>query len=57
VGHGGFSFPCPGCRMADATRKRLLEKFKFFNSFYHLSEQRSREDITRMAIECFDYSL
>jgi rapamycin-insensitive companion of mTOR len=39
------------------TRNRLLEKFKFFNSFYHLSEQRSREDITRMAIECFDYSL
>ena len=36
---------------------RLLEKFRFFTCFYHLSEQRSRDDITRIIIECFDYSM
>ncbi|WWD20882.1 hypothetical protein CI109_105359 [Kwoniella shandongensis] len=36
---------------------KLLEKFKFFTSFYHLSEQRSRDDIIRIIIECFDYTL
>lgn len=34
-----------------------MEKFKFFTSFYHLSEQRSRDDIIRIIIECFDYTL
>nr|KIR45878.1 sterility protein Ste20 [Cryptococcus bacillisporus CA1280] len=36
---------------------KLMEKFKFFTSFYHLSEQRSRDDIIRIIIECFDYTL
>ena len=36
---------------------RLLEKFKFFTCFYHLSEQRSRDDIMRIIIECFDYTM
>ncbi|WVQ77136.1 hypothetical protein IAR50_006819 [Cryptococcus sp. DSM 104548] len=36
---------------------RLMEKFKFFTCFYHLSEQRSRDDIIRIIIECFDYTL
>ncbi|KAK1923142.1 Rapamycin-insensitive companion of mTOR, middle domain-containing protein [Papiliotrema laurentii] len=36
---------------------KLLEKFKFFTCFYHLSEQRSREDIMRIIIECFDYTI
>ncbi|ORY28003.1 Rapamycin-insensitive companion of mTOR, middle domain-domain-containing protein [Naematelia encephala] len=36
---------------------KLLEKFKFFTCFYHLSEQRSRDDITRIIIECFDYTI
>jgi rapamycin-insensitive companion of mTOR len=36
---------------------RLLERFRFFNSFYHLSELRSRDDIVRIIIECFDYTM
>ncbi|KAL7420859.1 hypothetical protein Q5752_004812 [Cryptotrichosporon argae] len=36
---------------------RLLEKFKFFTAFYHLSELRSRDDIIKLIIECFDYSI
>ncbi|WRT70894.1 uncharacterized protein IL334_007893 [Kwoniella shivajii] len=36
---------------------KLLEKFKFFTCFYHLSEQRSRDDLIRIIIECFDYTL
>ncbi|KAK8850712.1 hypothetical protein IAR55_004632 [Kwoniella newhampshirensis] len=36
---------------------KLVEKFKFFTSFYHLSEQRSRDDVIRIIIECFDYTL
>ncbi|WVR08773.1 hypothetical protein IAU60_005831 [Kwoniella sp. DSM 27419] len=36
---------------------KLLEKFKFFTCFYHLSEQRSRDDIIRIIIECSDYTL
>ncbi|WWC72760.1 uncharacterized protein I206_106724 [Kwoniella pini CBS 10737] len=36
---------------------KLLEKFKYFTCFYHLSEQRSRDDIIRIIIECFDYTL
>ncbi|CAD6567983.1 MAG: hypothetical protein TREMPRED_004194 [Tremellales sp. Tagirdzhanova-0007] len=35
----------------------LLDKFKFFTCFYHLSEQRSRDDIIRIIIECFDYTI
>ncbi|WVQ95387.1 hypothetical protein IAU59_002484 [Kwoniella sp. CBS 9459] len=36
---------------------KLLEKFKFFTCFYHLSEQRSRDFIIRIIIECVDYTL
>jgi hypothetical protein len=36
---------------------RLLDKFKFFTVFYHLSEQRSRDKVMRIVIECFDYTL
>ncbi|ORX40861.1 Rapamycin-insensitive companion of mTOR, middle domain-domain-containing protein [Kockovaella imperatae] len=35
---------------------KLLEKFKLFTSFYHLSEQRGRDDLMRIIIECFDYT-
>ncbi|KAG9297891.1 hypothetical protein G9A89_000054, partial [Geosiphon pyriformis] len=36
---------------------RLLEKFKIFNTFYHLSELRSREDLIKVIITSLDYSL
>ncbi len=36
---------------------RLMERFKFFTSFYHLSELRSREDLIKGIIENLDYSL
>jgi hypothetical protein len=35
----------------------LLQKFKYFTSFYHLCELRSRDDIIKLIIECFDYSM
>ncbi|KAF9781640.1 Rapamycin-insensitive companion of mTOR, N-term-domain-containing protein [Thelephora terrestris] len=34
----------------------LLEKFKIFTAFYHLSELRSREDLMKLIIENLDYS-
>ncbi|KAF8890018.1 Rapamycin-insensitive companion of mTOR, N-term-domain-containing protein [Gymnopilus junonius] len=34
----------------------LLEKFKVFTAFYHLSELRSREDLIKGIIEDLDYS-
>ncbi|CAG8483702.1 13104_t:CDS:10, partial [Acaulospora colombiana] len=36
---------------------KLLEKFKIFNTFYHLSELRSREDLIKAIITNLDYSL
>ncbi len=36
---------------------RLLDKFKFFTCFYRLSEQRSRDGIVRVIVECFDYTI
>ena len=36
---------------------RLLEKFKLFTAFYHLSELRSREDLITGIIENLDYSM
>lgn len=36
---------------------RLLEKFKLFTAFYHLSELRSREDLTKGIIDNLDYSM
>ncbi|TFK28071.1 hypothetical protein FA15DRAFT_612999 [Coprinopsis marcescibilis] len=35
----------------------LLEKFKIFTAFYHLSELRSREDLIKGIIENLDYSI
>ena len=35
---------------------RLLEKFKVFTAFYHLSELRSREDLIKGIIESLDYT-
>ncbi|KAF4617458.1 hypothetical protein D9613_006099 [Agrocybe pediades] len=35
----------------------LLEKFKVFTAFYHLSELRSREDLIKSIIENLDYSI
>ncbi|KAH9480426.1 Target of rapamycin complex 2 subunit ste20 [Psilocybe cubensis] len=35
----------------------LLEKFKVFTAFYHLSELRSREDLIKGIIENLDYSI
>jgi len=36
---------------------RLLEKFKVFTAFYHLSELRSREDLIKGIIENLDYNM
>ncbi|CAG8523548.1 7861_t:CDS:10 [Ambispora leptoticha] len=36
---------------------KLLEKFKIFNTFYHLSELRSREDLIKTIITNLDYTL
>lgn len=38
-------------------RYRLMEKFKVFTAFYHLSELRSREDLIKGIIENIDYSM
>ncbi|PCH40022.1 hypothetical protein WOLCODRAFT_136614 [Wolfiporia cocos MD-104 SS10] len=35
----------------------LLEKFKLFTAFYHLSELKSREELTKAIIENLDYSI
>ncbi|KAI0073477.1 hypothetical protein K474DRAFT_1666532 [Panus rudis PR-1116 ss-1] len=35
----------------------LLEKFKLFTAFYHLSDLRSREDIIKAIIDNLDYSI
>ncbi|KAI0322355.1 Rapamycin-insensitive companion of mTOR, N-term-domain-containing protein [Amylostereum chailletii] len=35
----------------------LMEKFKIFTAFYHLSELRSREDLIKGIIENIDYSI
>ncbi|TRM64014.1 Rapamycin-insensitive companion of mTOR, middle domain-containing protein [Schizophyllum amplum] len=35
----------------------LMEKFKVFTAFYHLSELRSREDLIKGIIEHLDYSI
>lgn len=42
---------------AKADKGRLLDHLKVFTSIYHISEQRSREDIMRIVIECLDYHL
>jgi rapamycin-insensitive companion of mTOR len=36
---------------------RLLERFKFFTAFYHLTELRDRQDLIRAMIENLDYSM
>ncbi|KZS99473.1 uncharacterized protein LAESUDRAFT_816934 [Laetiporus sulphureus 93-53] len=35
----------------------LMEKFKLFTAFYHLSELKSREDLIKAIIENLDYSI
>lgn len=50
-------FEMIGVLSKDQKGLQLLEKFKFFTSFYHLCELRSREDIVKLIIECFDYSM
>ncbi|KAI9064633.1 hypothetical protein FKP32DRAFT_1648919 [Trametes sanguinea] len=35
----------------------LLEKFKLFTAFYHLTELRNREDLIKAVIENLDYSI
>ena len=42
---------------ANVMMLRLLEKFKLFTAFYHLSELRSREDLITGIIENLDYSM
>lgn len=37
------------------TPHSLLEKFKLFTAFYHLTELRSREDLLKGIIENLDY--
>ena len=48
------SSPADGMR---ALPFRLLERFKVFTAFYHLSELRSREDLMKLIIENLDYSM
>jgi len=36
---------------------RLMEHFKFFNSFYHLSNLKFREDLIKEIIENLDYAV
>lgn len=36
---------------------RILENYKLFTAFYHLSELRSREDLIKAMIENLDYSM
>ena len=43
--------------MPKLTMVRLMERFNLFTSFYHLSEQRSRDDLIRLIIDCFDYTM
>jgi large subunit ribosomal protein L17e len=35
----------------------LMEKFKFFTAFYHLSELRDREDLITAVITNLDYTM
>jgi hypothetical protein len=37
--------------------QRLLQKFKIFTAFYHLSELKDREDLVKGIIENLDYSM
>ncbi|EIW69328.1 hypothetical protein TREMEDRAFT_30887 [Tremella mesenterica DSM 1558] len=50
-------FEMIGTLSKHAEGMKLMERFRFFTCFYHLSEQRSRDDIIRIIIECFDYSI
>jgi rapamycin-insensitive companion of mTOR len=36
---------------------RLMEKFKIFTAFYHLSELKSREDLIKAIIQNLDYTM
>lgn len=36
---------------------RLLEKFKLFTAFYHLTELKGRDDLIKGIIENLDYSM
>lgn len=35
----------------------LMERFRFFTLFYHISELRSREDLVKGIIENIDYTM
>ena len=37
--------------------RRLMEKFKMFNTFYQLSELNGREDIIKSIIHNLDYNM
>ena len=39
------------------TLRRLMERFKVFTAFYHLSELRGREDLIQGIVENLDYSM
>lgn len=45
------------CGTPDCSCRRLLEKFKIFTAFYHLSELKSREDLIKIIIQNLDYSM
>ena len=51
------SVPADEMRVSPPLTLRLLEKFKIFTAFYHLSELRSREDLMKLIIENLDYSM
>jgi rapamycin-insensitive companion of mTOR len=48
---------CAGFGNCDHAFPRLLEKFKVFTAFYHLSELRSREDLIKGIVENLDYTM
>jgi len=47
----------PLLRYSHTSSIRLMEKFKVFTAFYHLSELRSREDLIKGIIENLDYNM
>lgn len=45
------------CVWANYRSTRLLEKFKLFTAFYHLTELSDREDLIKAMIENLDYTM
>lgn len=48
--------PVPSLIFTHDRLPRLLERFKLFTLFYHLSDLRSREDLVKAIIDNLDYT-